>query len=340
MRILSFIILVLFQFSSFASDVSFSIEDTAIKLGLNIVSVGKPFTFPGVHKFYTDNGFKRAMMVMENVEGKRDKFLITETEEYTMVEYPTSENTFNSLAFINISKTQIETFVAKPDGVVFSKIDRFLNLLIPRAHAMESCEMNSLQASMGNSLSGLTGYFDSEYFQIASSCLMGVLEGVWDSTGGMLESAWSGLKSLANDPKKFWDDKVASFNKMKEFLMDFEVNMQRSFASFKKLPDETKAQMLCSFIGSIGTDVLITVLTAGAGSAKLALSVKNYLSKILKIEGLLAKLNKLGKLKQIPAKFFDNLSSGKIAQKRLNAIESLTKHQYDDLAMQLVRCSL
>lgn len=311
-----------------------------MKLGLNIVSIGKPFTFPGVHRFYTDQGFKRAMMVMENVEGKKEKLTITEFPKYTMVEYPTSENTFNSLAFVNITKTQIETFLSKPEGTVYTKIDRFLNLLIPRAHAMESCEMNTVEASMGESLSGIGGFFSSGYFEIASSCLMGILEGMWESTGGMLESAWSGLKSLVKDPKKFWDDKVEQFQKLKDFLMDFEVNMQKMFASFKKLPDETKAQMLCSFVGSIGTDIIITALTAGAGASKLGLSIKNYVGKLVKIEGLLSKLNRLGKLKEIPAKFFDRLSKGLVSEKRLSSIQSLTHNQFDDLAMQLVRCSL
>jgi hypothetical protein len=339
MRYLSFIILVLFQFSAQAQSL-FSYEDTAMKLGLNIISIGKPFTFPGVHRFYTDQGFKRAMMVMENVEGKKEKLTITEFPKYTMVEYPTSENTFNSLAFVNITKTQIETFLSKPEGTVYTKIDRFLNFIIPKAHAMESCEMNSLEASMGSSLSGVSGFFSSGYFEIASSCLMGILEGMWESTGGMLESAWSGLKHLVRDPKGFWDEKVESFKKLKDFLMDFEVNMQKMFASFKKLPDETKAQMLCSFVGSIGTDIIITALTAGAGAAKLGVSIKNYVGKLVKIEGLLSKLNKLGKLKEIPAKFFDRLSKGLVSEKRLSSIQSLTHNQFDDLAMQLVRCSL
>ena len=116
--------------------------------------------------------------------------------------------------------------------------------------------------------------------------------------------------------------------------------MQKMFASFKKLPDETKAQMLCSFIGSIGTDIIITVLTAGAGSAKLALSLKSYISKFVKIEGLMSKLSKLGRLSELPAKFFDKLSKGLISEKRLSSIQSLTHHEFDDLAMQLVKCSL
>lgn len=122
--------------------------------------------------------------------------------------------------------------------------------------------------------------------------------------------------------------------------MDFEVNMQKMFASFKNLPDETKAQMLCSFVGSIGTDVIITVLTAGAGSAKLALSLKNYVSKFVKIEGLMSKLNKLGRLGELPAKFFENLSKGLISEKRLSSIQGLSHHEFDDLAMKLVKCSL
>jgi hypothetical protein len=169
---------------------------------------------------------------------------------------------------------------------------------------------------------------------------MGVLEGVWESTGGLVESSWKGLSDLASDPRKFWDDKVEQFKRLKTFLMDFEVNMQKMFASFKNLPDESKAQMLCSFVGSIGTDVLIAVFTAGAGAAKIAASIKTYVNKLIKIESLLNKLTKMGRMSELPATFFEKLSKGLISEKRLTSIQSLSKHDFDDLAMQLVRCSL
>lgn len=331
--------MLLFQLLASAES-KFSYEDTAIKLGLNIVSIGKPFTFPGVHRFYTDQGFKRAMMVMENVEGKREKLVTTEYDKYTMVEYPVSETTYNSVAFVNISKAQIETYLIPSESTVYNKLDRFMGLFISKAHAAESCKVTSIDASMGESLSDLKSYFGSEYFQIASSCLMGVLEGIWDSTGGMVVSAWSGLKKLASDPKGFWGEKVGQFNKIKSFLADFQVNMQKMFTSFMNLPDTAKAQMLCSFVSSIGTDVLIGVLVGGANFAKVAESVKSFVTKLMKVETLVARLNRLGRLAELPASFFTKLSKGLISEKRLSAIEIFAKNDYDNLAMQLVRCSL
>lgn len=338
MKLLILSILILFSFPSWSS--SFSYEETATKLGLSIVSIGKPWTFTGVNRFYTDPGFNRAMMVMENVSGVKTGLKITEFERYTLVEYPVSNSTYNSVALVNISKHQLETFLFPHTTHVQKRLQTFVDFFIPRAHANEQCEVGGLNPSQGTGLDGVMNFFSTGYFQIASSCLTGILEGIWDSTGGLVESAWSGLKSLASDPKKFWDDKVGQFYKLKSFLMDFEVNMQKMFASFKKLPDETKAQMLCSFVGSIGTDVIITVLTAGAGSAKLALSLKNYVAKFVKIEGLMSKLNKLGRLGELPATFFEKLSKGLISEKRLSSIQGLSHHEFDDLALKLVKCSL
>jgi hypothetical protein len=336
MRLLTLSILLFFSFNAWCS---FSYEETANKLGLSIVSIGKPWTFTGVNRFYTDPGFRRAMMVMENVPGVKKVLTITEYEKYTLVEYPVSATTYNSVALINISKNQLETYVLNPPPYMQKKFENFMQFFISSAHASEQCELSDL-SSQDAGLNGMMDFFSTGYFQIASSCITGILEGIWESTGGLVSSAWSGLKSLVSNPKKFWDDKVEQFNKLKSFLMDFEVNMQKMFATFKKLPDETKAQMLCSFVGSIGTDVIITVLTAGAGGAKLALSMKNYLSKFVKIEGLMSKLSMLGRLSELPAKFFERLSKGLISEKRLTAIQSLTHNEYDDLAMQLVRCSL
>jgi hypothetical protein len=337
MRLICLSILLFFSFSAWCS---FSYEETANKLGLSVVSIGKPWTFTGVNRFYTDPGFKRAMLVMENVAGIKKDLQITEFDRYTLVEYPVSKTTYNSIALINVSKNQLQTFIFPQPLDMQKQLNTFIQFFIPKAHASEQCEMTSLNPSQGSSLNGVMDFFSTGYFQIASSCITGILEGIWDSTGGLVTSAWAGLKSLASDPEKFWDDKVDQFYKLKSFLLDFEVNMQKMFASFKKLPDETKAQMLCSFVGSIGTDVMIAILTAGAGSAKLVLSLKSYVSKIVKIEGLMSKLSKLGRLSELPAKFFDKLSKGLISEKRLSSIQSLTHHEFDDLAMQLVKCSL
>jgi hypothetical protein len=337
MKFVVSVILFLFCFTSWAS---FSYQETAEKLGLSIVSIGKPWTFPGVHRFYTDPGFIRAMLIMENVEGEKQKLQITEFEKYTLVEYPVTKTTYNSIALINISKTQLQTFIFSDPMKRNNKIDSFVQFFIPRAHASDQCEVSTLSSTAHSGISGVMDYFSTGYFKIASSCFMGILEGIWASTGGLVSSAWEGLKSLASDPKKFWDNKVEQFNKLKGFLMDFEANMQKMFASFKKLPDETKAQMLCSFIGSIGTDIIIATLTAGAGSAKLALSLKNYIARFAKIEGLMSKLSKLGRLGEMPAKFFEKVSKGLVSEKRLRSIQSLSHHEFDDLAMQLVRCSL
>lgn len=338
MKWLFLIILLTFKSLAWAAPDQFDYEAVASKIGLNVVSIGKPFTYPGVNRFYTDQMFRRAIMVVENVEGVRQKMVVNEFSKYTMIEFPTSANTFTSVALVNIPRVQWETDLV-PQETKTTNMQRFMDFFISKAHADDTCDIAGAENMMG-SLDGLGAYYSNGFMKLASSCMMGVLEGVWESTGGMLTSAWKGLKSLASNPKKFWDEKVEEFNKLKSFLLDFEVSMKNLVSGFNNLPDDVKAQMLCSFIGSIGTDILISVLTAGAGTGKLALSLKNYTSKILKIEKLMTKLNKLGKLKEIPSAFFDKISKGLVSEKRLNSIQTLTHHQFDDLAVQLVKCSL
>ncbi len=109
----------------------------------------------------------------------------------------------------------------------------------------------------------LAASYSGGYWKMGSSCLMGALEGVYDSTVGMGVSLWKGAESLVSDPKAFWDDKVEQFGKIKEFFVTFESSMKEFAKGVMALPNETKAQIFCSFVSGIGVDVLTSIFLGG-----------------------------------------------------------------------------
>lgn len=340
MRLFLLFSFLLYLNTSFGKSNSFPLEEVATRLGLDVVSLGKPFTYPGVNRLYTNQSFSRAMMIVENIKGKRQNVSTTVYPEFILVEYQVTETTYNSVAFVNVSRAELESYVSFHESNILKKIDRFVSLFLPKAHADTSCTTASLESLSGDSLQGLSHFYSSEYFQLASSCFMGVLEGLWDATGGMVESTVAGLKELTSNPKGFWNKKVESFKRLRNFLMEFEISMQKSWTSFKTLPDDVKSQMLCSFIGSIGTDTMIAILTAGGGLSKLAMGLQSFMSKFMKLEKVLSLMKRMGKLDEISPKFYDRVSKGLVSDKRLSAIETLSNNNFDDLSIQLLKCSL
>ncbi len=319
----------------------FSIEKIAIDFGLKVVSHGTPWTFSGINHLYTNKSLDRAIMVVDEVPGNRTESRIIHDGSKIIFEFPVSQEAYTSVLFYNLDKDRLLPYLTKNYRPVVQFFRSLKNLFISSAHAgVDNCGGASPRNAMGKSLNPLLKQYATDYIELSTSCFMGAMEGVWDSTGGMVMSALKGIKNLAQDPKKFWNDKVEDLKRLKNFFLDFETNVQNMVAGFKKLPNATKAQILCSFIGSLGTDALITILTAGAGSAKLALTMKNFLSKIVKIENLLTKLSKVGKLAELPKEFFNKLAKGKILEKHLNSLKSLSSHGLDDYALQLAKCSI
>jgi len=121
-------------------------------------------------------------------------------------------------------------------------------------------------------------------------------------------------------------------------------NIDKTWESFQKmfsqLPSQAKTHMICSFIGSLGADALIAILTLGAGAPKLLVSFTNYLKRFSKLEKMLSLIKYENFASVFPKSFLSKMAKGQVADKVLDRIELFAKHDMKDLAKSAVACAL
>ncbi len=323
------------DFASFAQ--ADEVASVASRLGLTHEIKGQPLVHPGVHRIYTEPLLNRAILVLDHLDGKVEG-RIEERNGYLLIEFSTSDHSHTSLAAVGISREEWLAYAGNEVGRRRNRSvpERIFNSVIPSASAKE-CSNSSF--SFG-SFSPIKSFFGSGYWSTVYSCASGVLQGVWSATGGLLKSVGQGLWTLLTDPGKFWDDAVSQFKQMKDFIVNIDSKIGQIVSSIKEMPNEVRAELLCSFIGSIGTDIIIAALTAGATSGKVMLSLAQYAKRLLKVEKLLSHLSKLKTIGKLPKSFYQKLARGKIPDTDLNAIETLSKHGFHGKSMEVVQCVL
>jgi hypothetical protein len=216
----------------------------------------------------------------------------------------------------------------------------FSATMLPKAHAAETCAINYDLGPSTNVDNVAAHTSSASLTDSVLDCMSGLLQGVWDATGGLVIDAAGFVWDIITSPIETAKKTYAQFQSMLSMIKNLDQTLADFGAFFSSLPTEAKTQMICSFLGSLGTDVLITVLTLGAGSGKLLLSFSNYLKKLSK----LTKTMKLAKLTRFdhffPKEFLTKLAQGRITDKILDRIELFSKHNMPELSRQAVRCAL
>jgi hypothetical protein len=242
----------------------------------------------------------------------------------------------NSLASIKVTKT-------------FS--------LIETAHADSEC----LAPNIYPSISLDTAVVEGATGSILSNCMSGLLSGAEESTVGVVQGFWNGIKSeyktlkadagkrlgeywnfVSDGAKQLWSfaktlgmmlaSPTKGIKVLKQKFGEIGDFFVKAYEGVAALPANDKAEMLCNILGSIGVDVLITAITVGAGGAKLAIGVTRVLLKLKKIASI------LGKGLKVPFKVLEKLSD-----KTIDAIKKISgsKNQsYFEKRLKEVGCAI
>jgi hypothetical protein len=133
---------------------------------------------------------------------------------------------------------------------------------------------------------------------------------------------------------------VESIEKLKLFFSKIEENMQKIYEQVGKLPDKTKAHIFCSFIGGLSTEFLIAFFTGGATTSHLSTYILKFTQRITRLIPLLEKFSRLSKIDFIPKDFFERLTRGVISDETLDSISALSKRNFDDMALGLMKCNI
>ena len=306
----------------------------AASLGLELVSEGNPYNFMGINTIYVNDATSRQMLVVSDVPGELKEMRIYKQKGFLIVEIPKSEKSYVSMALVGITEEEVQQNIKTTS--VFRKILNELNPL-SQAYAGE-CGIQGT-ASL-NGIESLERLYGSSFAKGALSCISKFLQGVWDSTGGQVAGAIEGIKNLVNDPKGFWNKKVQEMKNLGNFIAHFDTKIKEMAVGIANLPSETKAQMICSFVGSLGADAAIAILAGGAGLGRMIFRLEQYVSRIVNMSKVFTLLNRTGKLKSVPMGFYERLSSGKLADSVINNLNTFASHNLTDVVQGAMQCAL
>ncbi|PIP89894.1 MAG: hypothetical protein COW01_14585 [Bdellovibrionales bacterium CG12_big_fil_rev_8_21_14_0_65_38_15] len=156
----------------------------------------------------------------------------------------------------------------------------------------------------------------------ALDCGWGVLKGAWDATGGLVAGAANCIWS----PIECAQSARTAFNNAKHFITNIVQESKAVINGIRGLPASEKVNLICSIIGSIGADVLIAILTAGAASGKLGITIANIVLKVTKIAGIFRRVAYL------PAKLL-----GKMSKVALGKVDELVQMGFGPMLKRRLR---
>lgn len=148
-------------------------------------------------------------------------------------------------------------------------------------------------------------------FESLLSCGTGIKSGAYDSTIGVAQMAWHGLESIGSEAQSLWTNPKQKMDQYYQgivkgslvvkdlftFVSDMIINPEKAsnvlkakygqtadkviaiFNHIKNLPDSIKIEMSCAILTGVGIDALVAYLSVGAGTGKLALTIKRFSEK-------------------------------------------------------------
>ncbi len=223
-------------------------------------------------------------------------------------------------------------------------LESFANLLVPSASAASGA------CTPGEGMAGLTDFHrmvekaGSELgagVRAAWACFQGQLKGIWDATGGTVVSMVEGAYQLVTRPVESWSSMKTAFSHFVDFIKTFQQSMAQVGRAIATLPLEDQAELLCSFLASIGTDVAIAVLTVGAGSPLVAKELMTFTKRLVGLEKFFSGISKLGRLREVLGERFMALfAKGAISAERIETIEALSDNGLIDIAREAALCGI
>lgn len=278
-----------------------TVNSAAQNLNLTQVIQGSPEVLPGIQKIYTDELMNQFLVVAENVPGKIEKPYLEERNDYLYVELPNGNQTHIVVGAYHVSLEQWQRASKLSGNSKKSFAFNVLNAAIPNAAANDlSCNSNSNPGTVQS-------FLNSGFMSATVGCATGLLKGAWDGTVGTAKGFFSSVKTLVTEPKKFMDETVQSVVQLKNFILNINKELTSALSAFSSLPNDLKAEILCSFVGSLGAQALIAILVT----------------------------------KKIPQEFFTKITS--FTQKLKNImseIEILVKYKFSNKSKELIKCAL
>lgn len=331
-----FLRLLLLTFTFFLSQTLFAFDETrvAASLGLELVLEGHPYNFFGINALYVNDDMSRQMLVVSSVQGELKETRFFHHKGFLIVEIPKSSTHYASVAFVGIKEDEVKEKIKTTS--VWRKFFDELNPL-PKAYASDCSLTPNLNL---DGIKTLADHYGKSLWKSALKCMDQANNSFYDGTIGRAKDLKEGLANLFQDPKKFWEEKVAAVRNVGEFISQFDVKIKQMSAALMKLPAEIIASFLCGFIGGMGADALISLMVGGIGAGKLLFRLEEFVTRLIRLEKVFSVLEKAGKLKSIPMEFIEKLSLGRIPESLMKSLDTFGKHDFPEFIEGAMQCSL
>lgn len=306
----------------------------------------------GINMLFTDSFFQSRIVLKFNLKGNYQLNKVYNMGNYNVYHFNLNEVP-TAIMFKGIDTLSILKIISKLKRIKVSKSDFSL---IQKAHASE-CHNPTL--TNGPNLE--TTIASNSAASMISECFENVGGGAYESTIGTLESIGTGItnewNTLWSNPtkrmgeywgfvetgvSKIWDfakvlgemliDPVKAMGVLKQTFGEIGEFFTKVYNNIAGLPLQTKVNMICNIIGSIGIDVLITAVTVGSGGGKLAPTVARVLNKLRKISTL------VGKGIKYPFKVLNELSE--VVIQKMNKIINSGNKSILDKKIREVGCAI
>lgn len=181
-----------------------------------------------------------------------------------------------------------------------------------------------------------------ELFKTFRSCVVNGLEGSWSATGGAVVEGAKGIWNAAKNPAQAARQLGQQADTISKFFQALQPNLVKLWNGVKALPPEQAREMVCNFVGAIGTDILVAALlapeTMGGSLAVMGARMTQYVNKALRAIPLLENLAKVAGEGKILAQNAVR-ALGKVTDKVLDQATALSKNGMPRLAGALVSCA-
>lgn len=316
----------------------------------------------GINQVYFKNQ-NQFVMVKHEISGSYPLNELVHTPKGFMIHLKDS-NQVSMLYFRGFSREATLLLVNRlKDSSTYSSLKKIKNLIIPEAYA--NCAESFGNSSLGSTNQKMINSVSSAAaWDMVKSCLTGLGEGAWDSTGGLIKGIGSEIVDFVSHPIDYVEkvaDKVELFLvKTANFIKQLITDPEKAFSNIgagvggawtqvkntvSSMSTQMKVQFVCSFIASIGVDAAIAFLTGGAATGKIVITISNLAKKFSRVGKLLKTLGKmdinfLSKLNFDSKKmelFMKKLMGNKIPDGDLSYLNQLA-HSGDELSLRTLSC--
>lgn len=165
---------------------------------------------------------------------------------------------------------------------------RFFALLVSRARADEAGETAIANAYCMDQVPGAEVQSEASSLSsdLVKKCGGSFLKGlVWDSTVGVAQFGLAAVGGLYSTVRSTLNgeifEKISKFREdFARFTENFNNQMEQFYAGAASLPFDEKATILCELAGALGSGLVVSYFTAGAGSGAIARAIANAFAKV------------------------------------------------------------